>query len=265
MSVPEIRNVIILGAGRLAASLSQAMQKKGYTIRQVYNRSEKRGKELSVKLGAEYISEPEKLSQDADLYIVAVSDDALPFILERFSCGDKLIVHTSGTAELDILLSSSENTGVIYPPQTFTSRRIRSFRSVPLCIEANSPRSLEILHAVAGSLSDKIYPMNSAQRRIVHLAAVFANNFTNFMYCISQDLLLEKDLPFGILEPIIRQTAKNVSSGDIFRLQTGPAVREDFGTIATHQKLLSSHPEYRELYNLITNIIIQQKKKHDKL
>jgi len=260
MVVPEIRNITILGAGRLASAFSLAIRKEGYTISEVYNRDEKRGKKLAGLLSADYVPEPEQLSLDADLYILAVSDDAIPVIAGRFHCGEKLIVHTSGTVAMDVLQTSSKNTGVIYPPQTFISKRIRNFRPVPLCIEANSSGSLALLQTFAGSLSDKVYTLNSAQRKMVHLAAVFAANFTNFMYGISQEILRENDLPFEILEPIIRQTAANVKAADVFRLQTGPAIREDHGTLAAHLELLSSHPGYREIYQLISKTIIQQKK-----
>jgi predicted short-subunit dehydrogenase-like oxidoreductase (DUF2520 family) len=148
---------------------------------------------------------------------------------------------------------------VIYPPQTFTGHPLLRFRTVPLCIEASSEKNLLTLKTFAGTLSEKVYNLNSGQRKILHLAAVFASNFTNFMMSISQELLLEKGLDFGILEPIIRQTARNASSGDIFGMQTGPAVREDRETIRQHLEMLANHPDYKEIYDLITRKIIERK------
>jgi predicted short-subunit dehydrogenase-like oxidoreductase (DUF2520 family) len=139
------------------------------------------------------------------------------------------------------------------------------FRTVPLCIEASSGKNLLLLRSFANSLSEKVYLINSDQRRILHLSAVFAGNFTNFMYTISQELLRENGMDFGILEPIIRQTARNASSGDVFNMQTGPAVREDRETIREHLELLATHRDYKEIYDLITRNIIQHKKNHDQL
>ena len=162
---------------------------------------------------------------------------------------------------MDFLKGISENIGVLYPPQTFTNSRIISFRKVPLCIEANSDENLKRLQSFAESLSEMVYPIDSVQRKILHLSAVFANNFTNLFYTISEELLHENGMDFNILTPIIHQTAHNAASGDVFKFQTGPAIREDSATIMEHLKLLSKHPDYQEIYSLITKNIIQRKKK----
>jgi predicted short-subunit dehydrogenase-like oxidoreductase (DUF2520 family) len=261
MSKPEIRKIVILGAGRLAANLSTAIVREGYTVVEVYNRTQTRGKSLAGKLKANYIPETEMITPDADLYILAVSDAAIPLLLDRIKIGTNMIVHTSGTVNMDILRGVSPNFGVIYPLQTFTNDTLLRFRTVPLCIEASSGKNLLLLSSFAGSLSEKVYTISSDQRRVLHLSAVFASNFSNFMFAISQDLLREKGMDFGILEPLIRKTAANASSGDVFQMQTGPAVREDQETIREHLELLSNHPDYKEIYDLITRNIIQRKKK----
>ena len=265
MSSHLIRKIVILGAGRLATNFSMAIRKKGCEIVEVYNRTESRGKELARRLSAKYIPEPELLTKDADLYILMVSDDAIAEVLTHLRLGDRLVVHTSGSVEMNILAQVSTRFGVIYPPQTFTKLPLVNFRSVPLCIEASSVKTGELLSAFAASLSDRIYRIDSDQRKILHLSAVFANNFTNFMYVISQDLLRENGMDFGMLEPIIRLTAARASSGNAAEMQTGPAVRGDRDTIREHLALLSGHPEYKEIYELITKRIIQRGKTHDKL
>ena len=265
MSVKPIRKVVILGAGRLAASLSVAIRKKGYDIVEVYNRTETPGKVLARKLKARYVPEPEMLTKDADLYILAVSDRAIPEVLSRLKCGNMLVVHTSGSAGMNVIKSSSTRYGVIYPPQTFTMKRLVNFRSVPLCIEGSSAEVEEHLHSFAASLSGQVFRINSDQRKILHLAAVFANNFTNFMYVIAHDLLTEKGMDTGMLEPIIRLTAAGTAAGNVAAMQTGPAIRGDMDTIREHLALLSGHPDYKEIYELISKRIIQMGKKHDKL
>jgi predicted short-subunit dehydrogenase-like oxidoreductase (DUF2520 family) len=261
MSNPEIRQIVVIGAGRLAVNLSIAIHKKGFKIIEVCNRTESKGKFLARKLGAGYIPEPELITPDADCYIMAVSDTAIPLVLERLKTGNRLIVHTSGTVDMNILKGASSNVGVIYPLQTFAADKILPFRKVPLCIEASSGENFRMLRSFADSISEKVYPISSQQRRILHLAAVFANNFPNFMVAISQELLRENGIEPGILEPIIRQTAGNAGSGDAFKMQTGPAVREDMETIRKHLELLSTHSDYKEIYDLITRSIIQQKMK----
>jgi predicted short-subunit dehydrogenase-like oxidoreductase (DUF2520 family) len=265
MSSHRIRKVVILGAGKLATNFSMAIRKNGYQVTEVYNRSAVHGKTLARKLSARYIPEPELLSRDADLYILAVSDTAIQGVSDRLKNIGGLIVHTSGNAGMNVLSGCSSRYGVIYPPQTFITSRLVNFRSVPLCIEANSVQTGELLDAFAQSISDRVYWIDSEQRKILHLSAVFANNFTNFMYVISQDLLRDKGIDFRILEPIIQLTARRGSRGDAEAMQTGPAVRGDQETLREHLELLTGHPGYKEIYTLITQSIIQRKKAHDKL
>jgi len=258
MPKQKIRKIVIFGAGRLAVNLAMAIHNKGYEIVEVYNRTASKGRSLARKVGARFVSDPEMITAGADLYILAVSDAAIPGLLSHIHLPERFFVHTSGSVDMDILREVSGNVGVIYPPQTFTGKKILNFQTVPLCIEASSPPKLKRLRIFTESISEKVYILNSGQRRILHLSAVFASNFTNFMLAISQEILLENGMNPRILEPIILQTAANASS-DVFKLQTGPAVREDRETINLHLEMLSTHPEYREIYELITRNIIQRK------
>ncbi|MGA3014215.1 MAG: DUF2520 domain-containing protein [Bacteroidales bacterium] len=257
----EIRKIVIIGAGRVARNLCVALRKKNYTILEVWNRSETKGLDLARKLKAKYIRVLEYISLDADLYILAVSDDAIKQILERLDIGDHLLVHTSGSVDMDILGMAATNFGVIYPLQTFRTDRRISFRNVPLCIEASSDENLRRLKAFTDSISHRVYKIDSDQRRVLHLSAVFASNFSNFMVAVSQDLLRNKGIDPTILEPLIKYTAENSGSPSVFDFQTGPAIREDMETIAMHLNMLSAHPDYKEIYSLITQNIIKHKKK----
>jgi predicted short-subunit dehydrogenase-like oxidoreductase (DUF2520 family) len=256
----EIQKVVILGAGKLALNLSMAIKKQGFEITEVCNRSETRGQSLANKLNSRYIANPEMITPDADLYILAVSDEAIPLLLDRIKIQDHLIVHTSGSVNMDVLRKVSENYGVIYPPQTFTTQTVLPFQMVPVCIEASSENNLLKLMIFAESLSEKVYMINSEQRKVIHLAAVFASNFTNFLVSISQELLIENGIDIEVLDPIIQQTARNASSGVVSELQTGPAIRKDMETIKKHIEMLSTHAEFKEIYELITKTIIQRNK-----
>jgi predicted short-subunit dehydrogenase-like oxidoreductase (DUF2520 family) len=189
-----------------------------------------------------------------------VSDWAIPLIAENLRLDGKLVVHTSGSVEMGVLRSVSQETGVLYPLQTFTTKRSLSFRKIPLCIEASNQANLQLLSDLAGRLSLKVYPMDSSERKVLHVAAVFASNFTNFMYAISRDFLTQNHLPFDLIRPLIEQTAKNARHDNPFLLQTGPAVREDENVMREHLRLLEGNPDYSEIYNLISKNIIKHKK-----
>ena len=260
-----IRNIIVLGAGNVATHLSKALVSEGFVIPQLYSRSEKSGHYLAKKIEADFIDSPEKLDRSADLYILAVNDETIASVAPHLYVDSGIVVHTSGSIGMDTLQHFFPRSGVFYPLQTFRKERELSFSSIPICIEASSETDEMVLMDLASQLSSSVQLINSDQRRILHMTAVFAGNFTNFIYSIAEDLLQDHDIPFDLLKPLIKQTAENIEHTDLFSMQTGPAVREDSTIMEAHRKLLNDHEQYKEIYDLISKSIIQQKRKHDKL
>jgi predicted short-subunit dehydrogenase-like oxidoreductase (DUF2520 family) len=261
----ETPEIVIIGAGRLAFHLGVAFAGHGLPVVQVYNRTAEKGRRLAAKIGSAFTDHMDEITPDAGLYILAVSDSIIEEVASRLRLKDKLVVHTSGTVHMDILSRVSANIGVFYPVQTFTQNRRVDFRNVPLCVEANSEKSTDELTRLAGILSQNVYQLDSDKRKILHLGAVFACNFTNFIYAVAEEILLENDMPFDLLKPLILQTARNVSYGDLILNQTGPAVRGDDKVLDKHREMLANHPDYLEIYNLISNNIIKHKSLHGKL
>jgi predicted short-subunit dehydrogenase-like oxidoreductase (DUF2520 family) len=265
MAILKSQKIAVIGAGKLATNFAFTLKKKGFTILQVYNRTREPGMELARKVSSPYIDDLRYLTDKADLYALAVSDSALQEISGRIRLKNQMIVHFSGTADISILQDASSNYGVLYPPQTFTKQALTGFLNIPLCIEANNRVSEKKLSAFASTISDKIFKVNFSQRKIIHLSAIFAGNFTNFMYSIAEDLLAGYNLPMTLLEPIIEKTRANANQENIFSLQTGPAFREDFKMIEAHLDTLSDRPEFREVYRIISESIINYKHHNDKL
>ena len=261
----QIKNIVILGAGNVATHLSKALSAKGFTIIQLFNRTEEPGKRLARLLGASYTGSIQQIEPDADLYILALSDNALPEIASHLRIHKGIVVHTSGSVGLDVLKHTSRYTGVLYPLQTFREGKQISFDRIPICVEANLPSVEKRLLELAEQLTTNVQVINSGQRNILHLTAVFASNFTNYLYTIAQDLLLQYDIPFELLKPLIKQTAANVKHSDLFSLQTGPAIREDTAIIKKHLELLENQKAYKDIYDLISKQIIQHKYRHGKL
>jgi predicted short-subunit dehydrogenase-like oxidoreductase (DUF2520 family) len=197
------------------------------------------------------------------LYILSVSDPAIKSIAEKVKLKDKLIVHTSGSMDIDILKISSSNYGVLHSPQTFSKSNPVSFRDLHLDIQANNKQSEKRLVEFGGTLCNNVHVVTADQRKIIHIAAVFAGNFSNFMYSIAEDILTDNDLPFDLMQPIIRKTAENSTSKDPFSRQTGPAVREDYDVMAKQLEVLQKYPRYRALYDLISKNIVKHKKIHE--
>lgn len=260
-----IQNIVIIGAGRLGTHLGAAFYKHGLNICQVYNRTPGQGEKLAGRVRAEYIHDLSDIFKDADLYLLAVSDSVLEELALKLRLKNNLTVHTSGTIDMDVLVPISGNIGVFYPVQTFSHHRRINFNKVPVCIEGNSELSEQLLINLARRLTQQVHCLDSDQRRILHLGAVFASNFTNFIYAITEELLVSSDIPFNLLEPLIHQTTQNIRHGKVFQSMTGPAMRGDSKVLDKHREMLAQHPDYQEIYNVITSNIIKYKSLHGKL
>lgn len=245
-------SVVVLGAGNVGIHLCRAVVRaKDLKLLQWYNRSP-----IQSSHSLKGVSFNTDLSQipDADLYIIAVSDDAIESLSKQLSFTNRLVVHTSGSLSIRFL-SNNNRRGVFYPLQSFSKSSELSFSQVPICIEANDKNDRELLKTVAEALGSPSYMISSEQRQTLHLAAVFVNNFTNQLYRLAHELTDEKSLDFELLKPLILETAKKVQTLSPYRAQTGPAKRNDKKTIKKHLKLLQEHPKFQDIYQILSTSI----------
>jgi predicted short-subunit dehydrogenase-like oxidoreductase (DUF2520 family) len=259
----KIKNVVMIGAGNLATHVALALHRKGVNVIQVLNRSREAGERLACRVRASYKTDFGEADFGADLYILAVSDSAIEDVARNLKLKDQLLVHTSGSVDVRVLSGCSSNYGVFYPLQTFSKDKRINFSNIPVCIEANSGENEEKLLQLARLISKKAQLINSEQRKILHMTAVFAGNFSSFMYTIAEDLLKKHGIPFGLLKPLIRQTAATAKHDDVFSFQTGPAVRGDTKIMNEHLEMLARHGVYMEIYDLISKSIIKHKSRND--
>ena len=259
------QSISIIGAGKLASHLAFAFKEKGYRFLQVYNRSQTAGVKLASLLFCDAINDIVDLSDQADIYFLTLSDSVIEEFASKLKLNEKLVVIFSGTMDIRSLNQCSLNYGVIYPPQTFSGEQAVSFQNIPLCIEGNNDESTRMLSTLAGSISPRIFQITLEQRRILHVSAVFASNFTNFLYSSAEKLLSDHGLPHDLLSPLVAKTAENFSFKGVFDLQTGPAIREDYAVLKLHEQLLESYPEYQKIYQLLSASIIHQKQQYDQL
>ena len=247
-----MKNIILLGSGNVATHLGIALKNSNYTIVQVYSKSIKNAKILANKLDAHFTNDLSKL-KSADLIIVSINDDAISNIISQIK--NTAIVHTSGSIGLNVFKEQFSNYGVFYPLQTFSKEVDINISEIPFCLEGNSIEFENQLIKIAKALSNNVVKMNSDQRKQLHIAAVFACNFSNHMFSIADDLLAKKDIDFKILLPLIRKTIANLESNRPKEVQTGPAKRKDTAIIQEHIATIKEK-EINELYQKIsTNII----------
>jgi predicted short-subunit dehydrogenase-like oxidoreductase (DUF2520 family) len=263
-----IEKIVIIGAGNLATQLALALAEKGIQIQQIYSRTLESAKELAEKVNTNFTNDLSQLETDADLYVIAVKDSAIQKVLENLLLDkNPLIVHTAGSVPMNILEGFSLNYGVFYPLQTFSKSRNVNFSTIPVCIEANHPSNLFKLQGLAEKLSSSVHQINSTERKTLHLAAVFVNNFVNHFYSIGAEVLQDRKIDFNLLRPLILETAIKVQTMQPVDAQTGPAKRNDQHVINDHLKMLHGQPDLQKLYSFVTENIYQlhQKHRHDLL
>jgi predicted short-subunit dehydrogenase-like oxidoreductase (DUF2520 family) len=245
-------SVVILGAGNVATHLFKGFSKTSeVSVVQWYNRS------LSAIQSYESIvdiTDDLNTLKDVDVYILAVSDDVICELSSKLPFKNKLVVHTSGSVSVyDI--DKKHKRGVLYPLQSFSKNAEMDFANVPICIETIVKACFPILKELSLSLGSPIKRINSDQRRVLHLAAVFVNNFTNQLYRIGHEITESEGAEFDLLKPLILETAKKVQEMSPFKAQTGPAKRNDKKTIKKHLKTLESQ-HHKDIYELLTKSII---------
>ncbi|MDB5138426.1 MAG: oxidoreductase [Mucilaginibacter sp.] len=249
--------ITIIGSGNVATHLAAAFKNTGHRIMQIYSRDMHNAALLAYHVGAEAIDDLSNISGEADLFVISVKDDAIVTIAGELAKYEKLIVHTSGATDLEALLAFTPKAGVFYPLQTLSKNKEVNFLTVPLCIEGADENITKELEQLARAISNNVYRVNSAQRKILHLAAVFASNFPNYLYGVARQLLAGHQMDFELLRPLILETAQKVQDHLPAEVQTGPAIRNDQATITSHLQLLNDEPALKLIYNVLSQAIIK--------
>ena len=250
--------ILLIGAGNVATCIADAIRNAGHKIVGVYSRTEENARALAESLCTVYSCNLSELPE-ADVCLTMLRDDAL---LEHAStivrCNpDAIHLHTSGSVPMSVWQDAgSRHCGVLYPMQTFSKGKRIDWRNVPFFVEASSDDCLACVKALASSLSDSVTELDSRQRCRMHLAAVFACNFSNRMFAISEAILKECGIPFSVMKPLIEETCGKALVMSPKDAQTGPAVRGDDRVMSVHRNLLMSDPEWQELYRMISDDII---------
>jgi len=257
--------VVFIGSGNVATQLSLALQSKGITISQIYSRTLANAKDLADKLNTDYTNEITEIYQHADIYIYALKDSNFVNFLQKFNLPKEAIhIHTAGSIHISDFEGFTSRYGVFYPLQTFSKNKSVDFSELPICIESSNDQVQAEVLKLAYLLTQKVFIINSDQRKQLHLAAVFACNFSNYMYDIASELVGKAGIGFEILQPLILETANKVMILNPYDAQTGPAVRYDRKTIKTHLWLLRGFPEFKNIYLELSKNIHNRHIRHTK-
>jgi predicted short-subunit dehydrogenase-like oxidoreductase (DUF2520 family) len=247
--------IALVGTGNVAWHLGHALSHNGISVIQVLGRNVLSSQELSDELQVKNSGLPKDLDPEADACLICISDDAIPQVLKKMKPGNCFFMHTAGSLPMHVFSGFSDNYGVLYPLQSLTKGRPVNFANIPLLIEANTQDNLLFIKKIADRISRRVVQADSEKRLFFHLAAVFANNFSNHMFALAEKLTLEHGLSFELLGPLIEETASRAKSVSPRKSQTGPALRGNLKILRKHLALLQDHPELQQLYRLISSSI----------
>lgn len=249
--------IVFVGAGNLATRLSLALQAAGHDIIQVYSRTAASAGALAALLGCKATCSTDEIDRGAGVYIFSVKDNVLETLAAQIVPGREqaLFLHTAGSMPLDVFKPWASHYGVCYPMQTFSKSREVDFSEIPVFIEASGAEELKQIARLAGSVSAHVRELDTPRRRYLHLAAVFACNFANHCYALAEEILARHDIPFDVMLPLVRETARKVEQLSPREAQTGPAVRYDENVISRQAAMLADEPEWKNIYESMSRSI----------
>ena len=252
-----MKKVALIGAGNINWHLGQCLPKKHYDIIQVYSRTRKSAQALGRKLLCKSTTRLDKIEQDADIILIAISDDALAEVVENLkylNSPDRLFIHTSGSTPLQILEQSYHKCGVLWPPQSIRKENKINISKTPFVVVCNDHAKNDMM-IFAKHVSKNIHILSEEQKGNLHLAAVLANNFTTHLLSLAYRQCVAHKIDFKLLKPIIEETTNRISDNDPRLLQTGPAIRGDIKTIERHLNLIKKNKDLKKLYKLLSTSI----------
>lgn len=257
-----MERIVMIGAGNVATHIARALASAGCPPVQVWSRSAESAETLAAEVGSDGVADMDRVVADADMYIISVVDSALPAVIDGICSrcgGNGVFVHTAGTMSMQLFCGHAGHYGVLYPMQTFSKQKPLDFGDIPCFVEASDAATLAAIHRVAALLSRRVYELSGDSRRWLHVAAVFACNFTNACYTMAARLLEEHGLDFSMMLPLVDETTRKVHSLHPADAQTGPAARGDRNVMERHMAMLEEHADMKEIYRMLSDEIMKGK------
>lgn len=250
---------VLIGSGNVATKFAEALFAAGHTISQVFSRKEENSQKLAKSLHAKVLTDLQDIDKEADFYLLAVSDQAIAEVTNKLpKTIQGVVLHCSGATPLSVL-KDFKNHGVLYPLQTLRKETETDFRTLPLSVEGSSEEVQKQVEKIANELSNDVSIYDSEQRLALHVSAIFANNFTNYLLGIAFEILEKNGIPKSRLSPLIEETLQKALENNPYDIQTGPAKRGDTLTQERHLDFLVNNKNWQQLYQLLSEEIARQR------
>lgn len=252
-------DIVIIGSGNAAAVLGRKFTAAGHKIVQIISRNASAASELAYEWDTESANYMSLINQNADVYIIAVSDNALEEVVSTLKLPGKVVAHTAGAVSKEVLKNVTSHYGVFYPLQSLR-KEITSLPDIPIFFEGSDKTATNTLQKLAQSVSfEKATAAGTEDRLKLHVAAVIVSNFTNHLYVLAEKYCQKEGIDFHQLLPLIEETVQRLKESSPADTMTGPAIRHDQETIQKHIELLKDHPQLQKIYQAITESIQQMK------
>lgn len=255
--------ISIIGSGNVATQIGLALEKAGHHIVEIAGRNPYKTQQLANLLNTAMSQSISEINTSVDLIVITVSDNSIEEVVHQLPDNKAIVVHTAGSIPM-MVLDKFRHHGVIYPLQTLSIQKTIDMQKVPFLIESNDTATEKTLTKLTQTISQHVTYGTSNQRQQLHLAAVFACNFTNHLYAIAEELLKDQGLSFDLLLPLIDETTAKVHTLSPQESQTGPAIRQDTNVMQKHIDTLEKYPQYQDVYRQLSDSIINLKAKNAK-
>ena len=247
-------NIVIIGTGNVATVFGRIFKKAGFQVIQVFGRNTQITQALADELGAKPCIAWDLIDRNADMYLVAISDNALFELDQHLRLSDQLVVHTAGSVSKNILQNITTNYGVLYPLQSIR-KEIQMSSEIPVLVDSNNEENIQKVFQIAKHVSPIVSVASDETRKKFHIAGIFMNNFVNHLYAMAEDFCKKENLEFNLLLPLVLETAKRIEFISPKEILTGPAIRNDETTINNHVEYLKAYPSLQILYQQLTESI----------
>ena len=242
--------IVIIGSGNVAYHLAKAFTQNNIEVSQIFGRNEVELNKISEELNIPYST---KDLDDADLYLISVSDSAVEQVSDLIKTEKALVAHTSGSLPIETL-NGDYRKASFYPLQTFSKTKNLEYSKIPFFIEAENQIDEKSLFELASLISDHVETSDYEKRKYIHLTAVFACNFVNHLFARAKEISDSQDLDFNYFIPLIDETVEKIHHLEPKLAQTGPAVRGDERVLKLHEELITNE-EHLKIYQLMNESI----------
>jgi len=247
-------DILLIGSGNTATVLGRKCLLAGHRIIQVYSRQDEHASRLALHLNTRYTTQISSVEKNADLMIVALRDEAILPFMEAVGVIRFPVAHTAGSVSIEAVKNPGQCYGVVYPLQSLR-REIDLIPPITMLVDGNTPETLEVFLRFADSIADQTIRADDTTRLKYHLAATLVNNFTNYLFALTEDFCEMENISFALLQPLIEETVIRLRNISPVSTQTGPAIRNDQLTLDKHRRIIKDYPALSRLYELFTQEI----------